>query len=131
MQRNEGGEVVRRKNEMKEGERLLTTFLILPLHPLPHCLSLSFFSTLLLTISLSPSFPSSSSLLLSLLPLLYFSPSLLSSSYYLSLLLTASLPPSSQSSSLLLLPDSSPSTFSLPLSILPLHSPLHCNEVAD
>ena len=110
---------------------LLTTFLILPLHPLPHCLSLSFFSTLLLTISLSPSFPSSFSLLLSLLPLLYFSPSLLSSSYYLSpfflsFLLTASLPPFSQSSSsLLLLPHSSPSTSSLPLSLLPL-PPTNC-----
>ena len=59
----------------------------------------------------------------------YLSPSLLSSSYYLSpfflsLLLTASLPPSSQSSSsLLLLPHSSPSTSSLPISLLPLSHP--------
>ena len=114
-----------------------------------------FFLSLLLTASLPPSSQSSSSLLLlphsspftsslpisllpqssslplSLLPLLYLSPSLLSSSYYLSpfflsFLLTASLPPFSQSSSsLLLLPHSSPSTSSLPLSLLPL-LPTHC-----
>jgi hypothetical protein len=64
------------------------------------------------------------------LPLLYLSPSLLSSSYYLSpffhsFLLTASLPLFSQSSSsLLLLPHSSPSTSSLPLSLVPLSHPL-------
>jgi hypothetical protein len=40
--------------------------------------SLSFFSILLLTTSLPPSFPSSSLPLSLLLPLLYFSPSLLS-----------------------------------------------------
>ena len=78
----------------------------------------SFLSILLLTTYLPPSFPSTSSLPLSLLPLLYFSPSLLSSSYYispffLSLLLTAS----QSSSSLLLLPHSFPSTSSLPLSL--------------
>jgi hypothetical protein len=28
------------RNEGEEGEVLLTTFLTLPLHPLPHCLSL-------------------------------------------------------------------------------------------
>jgi hypothetical protein len=61
-------------------------------------LPLSPFLSVILTTSLPPFFPSSSSLPLSLLPLLYFSPSLLSSSYYLSpfflsLLLTASLPP--------------------------------------
>jgi hypothetical protein len=49
---------------------LLTTFLTLPLHPLPHYLSLSpsspSFLSILLTTSLPPSFPSSSSLPLSL-----------------------------------------------------------------
>ena len=56
---------------------------------------------------------------------------MLSSSYYLSpfflsFLLTVSLPPFSQSSSsLLLIPHSSPSTSSLPLSLLPL-LPTHC-----
>jgi hypothetical protein len=69
---------------------------LIPLHPPPHYLSLSFLSILLLTTSLPPSFPSSSSLPLPSF-LFYFSPSLLSSSYYLSpfffsLLLTASLP---------------------------------------
>ena len=131
---------------------LLTTFLTLPLHPLPHCLSPSFLAFLplhppphylspsflpILLLTTSPLLPLlllSRLALLFLLPLpsflFYFSPALLSSSYYLypfffSLLLTASLPPSSQSSSLLLHPHSSPSTFSLPLSLLPLHPPPH------
>jgi hypothetical protein len=66
MERNEGGEVVRRRIERKEGERSsslllsLLALLFLPplsLLPLPptHCLSPSFISTLLLTTS-PPSF---------------------------------------------------------------------------
>ena len=79
---------------------LLTTFLTFPLHPLPHCLSLSF-------LALIPLHPPPHYLSLSFLchPPHYRSPSFLSTSLlasspsFLSILLTTSLPPSSQSSS--------------------------------
>ena len=79
---------------------LLTTFLTFPLHPLPHCLSLSF-------LALIPLHPPPHYLSLSFLchPPHYRSPSFLSTSLlasspsFLSILLTTSLLPSSQSSS--------------------------------
>jgi hypothetical protein len=97
MERNEGGEVGRRRKERREGGRggVLLPLSLLPLPP-THCLSPSFISILLLTTSpsflsihflttyLPPSSESSSLPLSLLLPLLYLFPSLLSSSYYLS-----------------------------------------------
>ena len=80
---------------------LLTTFLTFPLHPLPHCLSLSF-------LALIPLHP----------PPHYLSPSFLCHPpHYRS-------PSSSQLLSLLPPPHSYPS-FSLPLSLLPLSHPHH------
>ena len=86
---------------------LLTTFLTLPLHPLPHCLSPSFLSIL----TTSPSFLS-----------IHFLTTSLSLSLSLSfILLTSSLPPSSVILTTTLL--SSSQSSSLLLSLLPIHPP--------
>jgi hypothetical protein len=90
MERNEGGEVVRRRIERKEGTTSLPSSSpsyslplsllhlnppphyfssLIPLHPLPHYISPSFLSVIITT-----SLPPSSSLLISLLALLFLLP---------------------------------------------------------